>query len=98
MKSTQLMNATWRAGKNNATGCYGHCTFYSAAEMRELISYGSMKGVRLVPSTGKIILVGADDINDKTIRRYKKAGINLTFINNITVRGKKEKIPVYEIT
>ena len=46
----------------------------------------------------KIILVGADDINDKTIRRYKKAGINLTFINNIAVRGKKEKIPVYEIT
>jgi len=46
----------------------------------------------------KIILVGAADINDKTIRRYKKAGINLTFINNIAVRGKKEKIPVYEIT
>ena len=46
----------------------------------------------------KIILVAAADINDKTIRRYKKAGINLTFINNIAVRGKKEKIPVYEIT
>eukprot|EP01043_Picozoa_sp_COSAG02_P061767 COSAG02_NODE_8365_length_2597_cov_1.100480_2_plen_467_part_00 len=52
MTSTQLMNATWKATGGSATGCFGHCDFYAAADMRELIRYGSMKGVRLVPSTG----------------------------------------------
>jgi adenylate cyclase len=45
----------------------------------------------------KNILVGANDINDKKILRYKQADIDLKFIDTIAVRGKKEKIPVYEV-
>jgi hypothetical protein len=46
------MNASWKATGRTAKGCYGHCDFYSAEQLNELISYGKKTGVRLVPSTG----------------------------------------------
>ena len=52
MESTLLMNSTWKATGGSATGCYSHCNFYSASDMRDLVHYGAKKGVRLVPSTG----------------------------------------------
>ena len=52
MKSTTLMNQTWKE-KAGSTACYGgRCDFYSAEDMADLIEYGRAHGVRLVPSTG----------------------------------------------
>ena len=53
MKSTALMNESWKSGKNQAKGCYGgDCMFYSAADITELVGYAAQRGVRFVPSTG----------------------------------------------
>jgi hypothetical protein len=53
MESSSLMNASWKAGKNSAKGCYqSRCMFYSAADITELVTFAAKRGVRFVPSTG----------------------------------------------
>ena len=57
MKSSSLMNSTWRAGDNSIrdgrgrSPCFEKCVFYSPEEWDDLIAYGVARGVRLVPST-----------------------------------------------
>ena len=52
MQSTALMNASWKA-KAPISACYeSFCDFYSEADITDLISYATARGVRLVPSTG----------------------------------------------
>lgn len=45
----------------------------------------------------KTILCGLQKIDKSMIEEYKLDGIHLKFVDNIAVRGKKEKIPVYAV-
>jgi adenylate cyclase len=45
----------------------------------------------------KIILAGSLNFSDEMIKNLKVQGIALKFIDDIAVRGKKEKIPVYAV-
>lgn len=45
----------------------------------------------------KMILAGALNISTALIKNLKDQGIKLKFIDDIAVRGKKEKIPVYAV-
>jgi adenylate cyclase len=45
----------------------------------------------------KTILFGFEDKVKERTDKYKKMGIQLKFIDNVAVRGKKEKIPVYAV-
>ncbi len=45
----------------------------------------------------KSILAGAENITAETIKDFKKQGVSLTLLDRLAVRGKKEKIAVYEI-
>jgi adenylate cyclase len=46
---------------------------------------------------GKTILAGSLNFSDEMIKNFKAQGIALKFIDDIAVRGKKEKIPVYAV-
>jgi len=45
----------------------------------------------------KTILFGFQEKVKERTDTYKKLGIKLKFIDNVAVRGKKEKIPVYAV-
>jgi adenylate cyclase len=45
----------------------------------------------------KTILFGFEETVKERTDKYKKMGIQLKFIDNVAVRGKKEKIPVYAV-
>jgi adenylate cyclase len=45
----------------------------------------------------KTILAGSLNFSDEMIKNLKAQGIALKFIDDIAVRGKKEKIPVYAV-
>ena len=66
MKSTTLMNESWRQGDNPLhTVCYDKCVLYTEAEMTELVAYGAARGVRLIPSTG--VMPGLSEMVSPTL-------------------------------